>query len=283
MNSGDHLCLCFDSDREQGGVVAAFVREGIASHHKVLYLADKAPDRVLASLRTRGLDPTPHLASGQLAVSSTQETYLQRVPFEPEHMIDTLSAEADLALEGGYRALSVTGEMSWALRGYPGSDRVVEFESRVASVFAARPVLAVCQYDRRRFPAGQLAALQRVHPGVLADELAYEDTLLRVTRTRLPQGLRLVGEVDLTNVEALRELVREQVQRSRGALHLDLSGLGFIDVRGARLLVHHATTASSHRRLVILESPGPELRLMLASLGWDRITNLVIRGGTSVD
>ncbi|MGH3327438.1 MAG: MEDS domain-containing protein [Streptomycetales bacterium] len=282
MKPGDHLCFCFDSDREQGDVVTAFVRDGIAAHHKVLYFADTAPERVLDTLLARDMDPVPHLDSGQLTVSSAEETYLQQVPFEPERMIDRLAVEADRAIEGGYRSLRVTGEMTWAARGFPGSDRVVEYESQVASVFASKPILAICQYDRRRFPAEQLAALQRVHPGMIADELAYRDPLLHVTRTRLPRGLRLVGEVDVSNTEALRALLREQARRSRGDMHLDLSGLGFIDVGGARVLVRAATAIGSHRRLV-LESPGRELRLMLASLGWNRIDNLVIRGGTADD
>jgi hypothetical protein len=49
----------------------------------------------------------------------------------------------------GYPALRVTGEMTWALRGMPGFERLVEYEAKPNESIPGNKCLAICQYDRR--------------------------------------------------------------------------------------------------------------------------------------
>lgn len=73
----------------------------------------------------------------------------------------------------------------------------------------------------------------------------------------LPEGagLRIAGEIDLANHDRLRQALARLP--AGGDVHLDLSGLHFIDVAGAAELVDFANGPPP--RIVLLHSPPPQL------------------------
>jgi hypothetical protein len=88
-----------------------------------------------------------------------------------------LGEEADRALAEGYTALRATGEMTWALAGEPGSERLIEYESRVNEFFAKYPhCYGLCQYDRRRFDSEMLLEVLQVHPNVLFGKTGFDNS-----------------------------------------------------------------------------------------------------------
>ena len=77
-------------------------------------------------------------------------------------------------------------------------------------------------------------------------------------------GLRLAGEVDLTNCDQLRRALAALPADDITAVHLDVSGLCFIDVAGTRELI---ALMQSHPRLrLILHNPPASLRRIIALL-----------------
>jgi anti-anti-sigma factor len=109
----------------------------------------------------------------------------------------------------------------------------------------------------------------------------FEDGALRITRTFRPPGLRLTGEVDMTNAGDLGSALAAAVQDHRDArdLYVDLAQLEFISVDGLRRLVETAAELGSGRRLVLRAIPG-ELQRVLHLMGWDAIPGLLVgRGG----
>jgi signal transduction histidine kinase len=84
--------------------------------------------------------------------------------FNPDKMIDLLQAETDKALAEGYAALRVTGEMTWALRDLPGSERLIEYETKLNFFFPNSKALAICQYDMNQFDPELLLNVLRTHP-----------------------------------------------------------------------------------------------------------------------
>jgi len=58
----------------------------------------------------------------------------------------------------------VTGEMSWALRGYPGSERLMEYEARINKVVQTHPITAMCQYDANKFDGDLIFKALQGHP-----------------------------------------------------------------------------------------------------------------------
>ena len=91
-------------------------------------------------------------------------------------MIALLKDETEKALQEGYPALRVTGEMSWALQGIPGSDKILEYESMLnRDFFPLFPCLAICQYDRRRFNPEIIKGVVMTHPLIVRGGRVYEN------------------------------------------------------------------------------------------------------------
>jgi signal transduction histidine kinase len=116
-----------------------------------------------------------YLQRGQLTVLSSDNAYMPAGRFEPERMIALLRSETERAVEERYKALRVTGEMSWALKGLPGSERIVEYEAKLNTFFPGSQCLAICQYDRRRFDPRVLLEVLETHPLAVIGTEVYEN------------------------------------------------------------------------------------------------------------
>ncbi len=168
LRPGDHLCQLYASEDEHRAVLTPFLQDGLERGERVLYVADfHTPDEILNYLRAAGLDVDDYQARDQLRLLSPADAYMRDGAFEPRQMIALLEQETDRALQDGHAALRVTGEMTWALRGLPGSDRLIEYEIALDRFFATHACLAVCQYDRRRFSPEMLLRVIEAHPIVI--------------------------------------------------------------------------------------------------------------------
>ncbi|MCA1706215.1 MAG: STAS domain-containing protein [Actinobacteria bacterium] len=85
-------------------------------------------------------------------------------------------------------------------------------------------------------------------------------------RTHAPAGLRLLGEIDLARVSVLEQALAAVVGASSEELHLDLSGLTFIDGRGMRLLTR--LIGGPGARCLLLYCPGHVTQAILRLPGW---------------
>jgi signal transduction histidine kinase len=65
--------------------------------------------------------------------------------------------------------------MSWALKGLPGSERVVEFEAKLNTFLPGSQCLAVCQYDQRRFDSSLLLDILVTHPLAVIGTEVYDN------------------------------------------------------------------------------------------------------------
>jgi anti-anti-sigma factor len=68
--------------------------------------------------------------------------------------------------------------------------------------------------------------------------------LLRIIPTEVPGTVRLVGELDISNVEATQTRLEEELVAC-GGLTLDASDLAFIDSQGIRMLLVLGEQATS--------------------------------------
>ncbi len=173
LEPGDHLCCLYETEEEHRAVLTPFLRQGLERDEKVLYILDAhTAEDILEYFRDDGLDVEPYLSRGQLAILTPDDTYMREGVFDPEGMIELLRAETEQAVADGYQAMRVTGETTWALRGLPGSERLIEYEARLNEFFPGSKCLAICQYDRRRFDPTVLLDVLRTHPiAVIGTEL----------------------------------------------------------------------------------------------------------------
>ena len=168
LRPGDHLCFLFQSEAEHLAVMAPFLFQGLAAGEKVIYLADRnAPRVILGYLKKQGLKVEPYMQRGQLQILDAASVYLDGGLFDPDMVLSRVQGEAEQALAEGYSALRVTGEMTWATRGYLGSERLAEYEARLNEFFPGSRCLAICQYDRRQFDPVLLMDILATHPKVI--------------------------------------------------------------------------------------------------------------------
>lgn len=91
-------------------------------------------------------------------------------------------------------------------------------------------------------------------------------------QTRSPAGLKLTGEIDISNVDVMSQVLRDYADFDR-PLHLDLSELLFCDVSGIRALVAYAQTVDNDRRLILHGLP-VRIEKVLDALGWSETSGL---------
>jgi MEDS: MEthanogen/methylotroph, DcmR Sensory domain len=163
--AGIHMCFIFDDEDERRHVLAKYIQSGLQEREQVAYFVDTmSPDELTQHLRRLGVEIPKNAEDRQCLISTAESTYCPDGTFRVERMLDTLEHAYEHCCSAGFDGLRVTGEMNWALRGYPGTDRLIEYESRVNQVLRKVPVTAICQYDARLFDGATLYNLLKVHP-----------------------------------------------------------------------------------------------------------------------
>jgi hypothetical protein len=162
---GDHLCLIYESPREQLAAVVPFMRDGLARSEQCLYIVDeRSIGEIRDALRVVGVEADVAEERGALRIVSKRETYLRHGGFDPAAMIALLRGATAEAIARGYTALRVTGEMTWALGPEAGTERLIEYEAMLNEVLPGSRALAICQYNRRRFSPEIIYQVLRTHP-----------------------------------------------------------------------------------------------------------------------
>ncbi|MFJ3670835.1 MEDS domain-containing protein [Streptomyces sp. NPDC090106] len=276
MRHGDHLLLGYETDEERETVLAAFLLDGLACGHRGLLLppADLPAKLALSFLEAHGCAVGDELAAGRLRVDGHLSS-----PQGLRDLDEVIRREALRAVADGYLGLRVATEILRAQAG-KGLRTLRDSELLLDPVFAALPVLGICQYDRRVFDESELDPLTVLHHGRVGADAVWRDDLLSITRTFAPPGLALAGEVDDTNVTAVAralhaERARPHSRTPTGPLtRLDLRNLSFIDVGALRLLVFSALGLSTAGGTLVLHGVAPHVRRVLRVNGWDRVPGL---------
>jgi hypothetical protein len=163
--NGLHMCLLYRDDVEQLRTIARFFSAAAEEKHKVLYITDAHPP---ANVRRRFAEFRVDLSESSGAeVQTTTEAYYPDGRFEPERMLTGLDSFATRSVETGFAGCRCAGEMGWAAREVPGSERLLEYEVMLTELIERRPFSGICQYDVRLFDGATLLAILEVHPFLL--------------------------------------------------------------------------------------------------------------------
>ncbi len=172
----DHLCLIYETHQEQFAAVIPFIRIGLQRGEKCIYIADdNTTAQVLQAMREDAIDVDTALASGSLQVLTSKESYLKGGFFDPDRMISLLKETTNKALADGFSALRVTGEMTWALSGEKGADRLIEYENKLNYFFPKHRCLGICQYNAGLFSPGVILDVIFSHPKIIYGELVCDN------------------------------------------------------------------------------------------------------------
>jgi len=164
-----HACQVEASREVELATAAAYLRYGLDRGEICLYVGGDADDsaRVRAALSAAGVGPEAE-GEGRLRIVGPRDFQLRRASFDPDEMLAFVRQQVGEARAAGFPGLRVAADMTWTLVDHPGSDRFLEFESRVDEVFRELPVGALCQYRSTRLGAGVLHGALLTHRRVVA-------------------------------------------------------------------------------------------------------------------
>jgi len=228
LEPGEHLCCIYETEEEHREVLTPFLRHGLEKGEKVVYIVDiNTAETILEYLRDDGVDVESYLAREQLIILTHDETYIKDGVFDPDGMLSLLKAKTEEALAEGYSALRVTGEMSWALRGLPDSERLIEYEIKLNEFLADNKCLAICQYDRRRFEPATLLNVLRTHPVAFIGTELYDNFYYMSPSELLSSDISEAELCNWLNNLAERKQAKEVLQRERDKAQrrLDIAGV----------------------------------------------------------
>ncbi|MBM7808818.1 hypothetical protein JOD57_004655 [Geodermatophilus bullaregiensis] len=216
MSRGTHDWVVLDSEEAHAQVVGDFVVEGVRRGECVMLAGLGTREaRLWARLRRAGVVDEDWVPSDTTAV--------RVVPADPAVLPDLVEG----ALAEGYAGVRFTGAITSA-----GEN---PFEEVVGRLVDERPMTVLCPYFRELLLPGQHASLAVYHDAQHDASAEYDDGVFRLTRA--DRVLRLAGELDSGNADALRAVLRTTLSEDGGPATWDVADLRFIDVGAADSLV----------------------------------------------
>ncbi|MBB2942531.1 anti-anti-sigma regulatory factor [Actinoplanes lutulentus] len=267
LSPGDHACLVAGDEPSLTRSVAAYVRAGLRARHRVVYLGHG--EQVAAELSAQGVDVRSARAAGRLQITPAAGEYVHGGGFDVDGTVDHWRGEAERARAEGFHGFRAFGDMSWAARTGRAAFMPL-YEARVNRLFAEGFAMGVCLYDRRLFGVAEMRDIIRAHPCTITAETNPDAVpLLRAVRIVTPVGLgvRLEGEADLSNRDALRTVLDHLAEEPGAVLTLDVAGLRFADSAAARTMLR--ATGSGRRLRIVGCLPALRRMLLLHGAGPD--------------
>jgi hypothetical protein len=128
--AGTHMCYIYNDDRERHELISRFVESGLRGHEKVGYFVDLlSPEEMRAHLSESGVEFPPEMDGREFSITRALDTYCPDGRFVPERMLQNLRSMHCSSIDEGYAGARASGEMTWALRGVPGSERLYRIRS----------------------------------------------------------------------------------------------------------------------------------------------------------
>lgn len=249
-----HLLLIYQEEAQRRAEVAAWVRRGLDLGAKILYIEpqDESPARSLSRLIQDQPEASDAMQTGQIQIVPADHA-----AYDPAWQASVV----ERALRQGYPSVRWSGDATTAWRVMP-KPRHADVERETDQVCRSQPVSVMCTYPARE-ATGVLRGVSAAHGAGLRERL------LEVAP--IDGGLALSGELEVSNEEILRTvLLAATTTPERDPFVVDLSGLDFMDVSGARSLI---AGTDRYRRLgghVWLQTPRPHVDRLIRMLDIDR-------------
>ena len=176
INDARHVCAFYSSRDEEYAIMGPYAREGAQQGERILQIVDPARrEDHLARMRRAGVPVDDLLRGGSLTVAGWDEAHLQDGYFDMDRMLGALEGAVADRQARAFPLLRGMGNMDWALQGAPGTERILEYETRVNFLSAKVPDVFVCFYDVTKFPASTLFDVMRTHPAVILGGVYHEN------------------------------------------------------------------------------------------------------------
>jgi hypothetical protein len=136
---GDHIAYFWETDDEfdRGVEFLAFGLRG--SDHGVIFGHEDANEKVIASLKKRGIAVDDLMKAGKLTVLGGATA--------GDLMLGTIGDCFQRSVDGGCQLIRLLGNIGWGHPDWPGQDDILAFEAKVTGAAKAFPCVVMCMYD----------------------------------------------------------------------------------------------------------------------------------------
>lgn len=173
--ANDHFALLYESRDEELAAAVPFAHQGLKRGEQVLYIVGQnSREEVLDAMRVRDIDVDSVLETGALSVESVQDTYLRNGTFDADEMVDFFHKEIEDAVKD-YNALRVVGETNWFFSEEPDLEEFIDYETRLNALFHGEDTVALCPYNRTRFPPEVIEKIIYTHPHLISDSEVFQN------------------------------------------------------------------------------------------------------------
>jgi MEDS: MEthanogen/methylotroph, DcmR Sensory domain len=171
-----HICGFFNSIDEQHRVVRAFINDGFDRRDRAFHLVDsERREEHLRWLAEAGIDVQEAMSTGQLEVVPWQDSYLRGGRFDLEAWLLSVEQLFEYGQAAGYPHTRAVAQMEWALTGSPGTEDLIEYETRLNYLIPKYEDAAICAYDLTKFGASVVMDALRTHPVVIIGGQFHEN------------------------------------------------------------------------------------------------------------
>lgn len=176
LHVADHVGVFYRGDAERDAFVGPLLSAAVAAQCGVIYVCDgNTPAHVEAELVGSGLDIEAAFAREQIRIVDSRKAYLAGGYFDPARTVRYYQDALQHNVDRGYPVTCVVGEMSWSLRGCPGTERLLEYEALYAEEFVAAPAITLCLYDLEQARGEHLFDLLRLHARIVLNGIEMQN------------------------------------------------------------------------------------------------------------
>ncbi|HEX6517887.1 MAG TPA: MEDS domain-containing protein [Nocardioidaceae bacterium] len=263
FSPGDHASWVFDGDGSFTSAAAECLAEGARRGERLMFVTSTA-----AGSGGDALDAVPAgqelLDRGQLTVHRLEDVYRIGSQAGPAAQARLLEAELDRALAAGFTGLRVASDLTELAADDRMLPRLMEYELAVDQLFSGRPAVVLCGFDSRTTGPSwpRLAALHGMQHA--------PEPRPRFAVRLLGKRLYLQGELDVVTAPELSEALATAASCTHDDLHVDLTGLDFIDVAAGRVLAGFDRRMCRDGRQVTFDGARPLAARVLRCFGVPR-------------
>lgn len=168
--AGDHMVLLYDDKDYIGNadVIAAYIISRVTNNEKCFYISGDIDTELIKEIINSSIEIQKYIDNGQLTILNKEDSYSRNGKFDSRKMIDLLKKLSSEAIEEGYDAFSITGEISWVLEYEDGFKKIMDYEYMLnEEIFGNYPVSAVCRYNVNKFSSKMIKNIIEVHPLII--------------------------------------------------------------------------------------------------------------------
>jgi hypothetical protein len=185
--------MFMESEDEQYRILNPFVHEGLAAGEEILTIVDDhLRDSHAHRMDDGGIPVADALASGQLRILASDDTYGHNGTFAAERMYDLLEEVLQQSARSPWKRLRVIGDAGWVLRNMQGSDELMAYEAKVNLLAPQHDCTLLCIYDINKCSGQVIADALATHSHVILGGRLHEnphymppiDFLKRITLRR---------------------------------------------------------------------------------------------------